>query len=125
MIPLTLEHVLRLHALVVGRYGGSMDVRDLGRLESAVALQHQEVFGEELYPRLEQKAAALLRNLIADHPFVDGNKRTASLVALTLLELNGRKFIASPGELEDFAVAVATDHLDIDAITDWLKAHTS
>lgn len=65
-----------------------------------------------------------MRNIIGDHPFVDGNKRTGSLVALTLLELNGKEFVAKPHELEDFAVSVATDQLDVEAITTWLVAHT-
>lgn len=121
---LTLEHILHLHALSIQRYGGSSGVRDVGRLEAALATQHQEVFGSELYPRLEQKAAVLMRNIIGDHPFVDGNKRTGSLVALTLLELNGKEFVAKPHELEDFAVSVATDQLDVEAITTWLVAHT-
>lgn len=123
MLLLTLPQLLELHELVIGRYGGSLGVRDLGRLESALATQSQEVFGEELYPTLTQKAAALMRNIVADHPFVDGNKRTASLAALTLLELNGLNFVAKPGELEDFAVSVAVDHLEVDDIADWLDKH--
>jgi len=59
------------------------------------------------------KAAAIIRGIVADHPFVDGNKRTAILSGLTLLELNGIKFKVVPGEIEDFAVVVATSHLDI------------
>lgn len=99
-------------------------MRDIGRLEAALATQTQEVFGQELYPSLEQKSAVLMRNIIADHPFIDGNKRTATLAALTLLELNGRTFIAKPGELEDFAVSVAVEQLDIDAVADWLRTHS-
>lgn len=111
--------------MVIKLYGGSMGVRDLGRLESAVATQTQEVFGQELYPTTVQKAAAMMRNIIGDHPFVDGNKRTASLAALTLLELNNLKFRAEKGQLEDFAVRVATNHLDVDQIADWLKSYSN
>lgn len=125
MRNLKLEEILELHVMVVQRYGGSMGVRELGRLESVIASQHQQVFGQELYPGLQQKAAVIMRNIIADHPFVDGNKRTASLAALTLLELNGQKFIAKPGELEDFAVKIATNKLNIDEIADWLTTHTT
>ena len=124
MVSLTLEQILQLHALVFVKDGGADGVRDVGRLEAAVSTQHQVVFGEELYTTVFAKAAALMRGIIDDHPFVDGNKRTAMLAGLTLLEVNGYSFVARCGELEDFAVRVATDHLDIDAIADWLKRHS-
>ena len=53
------------------------------------------------------------------------NKRTATLAALTLIELNGREFIAKPGELEDFAVRVAVEQLDIDTVAAWLSSHST
>ena len=124
MVSLTLEQILQLHALVLVKDGGADGVRDVGRLEAAVSTQHQVVFGEELYATVFAKAAALMRGIVGDHPFTDGNKRTAMLAGLTLLEVNGYNFIAQRGELEDFAVRVATDHLDIDAIADWLERHS-
>ena len=124
MVSLTLEQILQLHALVLVKDGGADGVRDVGRLEAAVSTQHQVVFGEELYATVFAKAAALMRGIIGDHPFTDGNKRTAMLAGLTLLEVNGYNFTAHRGELENFAVRVATDHLDIDAIADWLKRHS-
>ena len=124
MVSLTLEQILQLHALVLVKDGGADGVRDVGRLEAAVSTQHQVAFGEELYATVFAKAAALIRGIIGDHPFTDGNKRTAMLAGLTLLEVNGYNFTAQRGELENFAVRVATDHLDIDAIADWLKRHS-
>ena len=124
MIGLTLEQILQLHALVLVKDGGADGVRDVGRLEAAVSTQHQVVFGEELYSTVFAKSAALIRGIIGDHPFTDGNKRTAMLAGLTLLEVNGYNFTAQRGELEDFAVHVATNRLDIDAIADWLKRHS-
>lgn len=124
MVSLTLEQILQLHALVLVKDGGADGVRDVGRLEAAVSTQHQVVFGEELYATVFAKAAALIRGIIGDHPFTDGNKRTAMLAGLTLLEVNGYNFIAQRGELENFAVRVVTDHLDIDVIADWLERHS-
>jgi death-on-curing protein len=121
---LTLEQILELHVLAIRSTGGSHGIRDLGRLESAVAAQTQEVFGEEIYKGIFEKAAAMCRGVIADHPFVDGNKRTGMLVALTFLELNGHMFVAKSKELEDFAVNVAIEHLEIPEIAIWLKSHT-
>ncbi len=125
MNALSLEQLLEIHALVVKATGGSAGLRDLGRLEAATAAQTQNVFGEELYPTVVDKAAAMIRGIIADHPFIDGNKRTALLVGLTLLEINHVQFRAVPGEIEDFAVQVATHKLDIPAIVSWLHNHTS
>lgn len=125
MIILTLEQLLELHALVIEETGGSMGLRDLGRLEAAIATQTQNVFGEELYPSVIEKAAAIVRGIIADHPFVDGNKRTAMLAGLTLLVVNRVRFAAKPGEIEDFAVQIATDKLDVPVIALWLREHTA
>jgi len=119
-----LEELLEIHALLIDKFGGASGVRDIGRLEAATATQRQAVFGQEVYPSLWNKAAAMMRGIIADHPFYDGNKRTGTLVALTFLECNGQFFVAKEGELEDFAVKVATDHLDVETIADWLVTHT-
>lgn len=100
-----------------------MGLRDIGRLESAIATQTQNVFGEELYPSAVEKATAIIRSIIADHPFVDGNKRTAMLAGLTLLKTNEIRTVAQAGETEDFAVKIATAKLDVPAIALWLHKH--
>ncbi len=120
---LTLEQLLQIHALVVNSTGGSTGLRDIGRLESAIATQTQNVFGEGLYPSVIEKSAAIIRGIIADHPFIDGNKRTAMLVGLTLLKTNNVRFVAQAGEIEDFAVKIATAKLDVPAIALWLREH--
>lgn len=121
---ITLEGLLELHVLVIQETGGSDGIRDLGRLESALATQSQVVFGEELFETIFDKAAALMRGIIADHAFVDGNKRTGTLAALTLLDVNGFALNFQKGEIEDFAVKVATDKLDVPVIATWLKEHS-
>ena len=121
MKNLSLEQLLQLHVLVIRQSGGAEDLRDIGRLEAAIATQTQEVFGEELYKGTFQKAGAICRGIIADHPFIDGNKRTGMLAALTFIELNGYTFTAPQGMVEDFAVQVAVEHLDIPAIAAWLE----
>ena len=117
----TLEQLLQIHALVIEKTGGSLGLRDLGRLESALATQTQNVFGEELYRSEIEKAAAIIRNIISDHPFVDGNKRTAMLTGITFLNINDVGFHAPKGSLEDFAVKIAVDKLDVKAISNWLS----
>ena len=123
MIVLTLEHLLEIHALILSETGGGQGLRDLGRLESAVATQTQNVFGEELYANITDKSAAIIRGIIADHPFVDGNKRTAMLAGLTLLRLNRLEFRANSGEIENYAVEIATEHIDVKEISNWLNSH--
>lgn len=121
---ITLEQLLALHVLAIDQFGGSDGLRDLGRLESALASQRQEVFAEQLYQGVFEKAAALCRGIIGDHPFADGNKRTGMLTAITFMELNGSRFVAKQGELEDFAVQIAVEHLDVPVIAAWLRAHS-
>ncbi len=124
MLYITAEELLFFHFKVVDDFGGSHGVREEGRLESILAAPKQEVFGQELYVSLQEKAAVYLRNIIADHPFVDGNKRTAVTCAVIFLSRNGAVLLASPKELEDFAVQVAVEHLEIPIIAAWLKAHS-
>ena len=121
---LSIEEILRLHFKVVKDYGGSHGVRDEGRLLSVEAVPKQEVFGEEQYKTMFEKAAVYFRNIIADHPFVDGNKRTAVTVCGIFLLRNGHRLNTSPKELEDFAVQVTTDHLGVPAIAVWLKNYS-
>jgi death-on-curing protein len=125
MKTLSVNQVLQLHVLAIRQFGGSDGLRDLVRLESIVDTQKQEAFGVELYKSVFDKAAALIRGLIGGHPFIDGNKRTGMLAGVTLLEVNGYTFVAQKGELEDFAVQVVVDHLDVPAIASWLEAHSA
>ncbi|CAN5374800.1 type II toxin-antitoxin system death-on-curing family toxin [soil metagenome] len=122
---LGLEDLLQLHALVIEATGGGSGLRDLGRLESAIASQTQNVFGSDLFPSIPEKAAALIRSIVADHAFIDGNKRTAMLAGLTLLEINNISFNAKKGEIEDFAVRIANEKLDVPVIAEWLKNHVN
>lgn len=122
---LTEEEVLLAHFKLIERFGGSHGVRDLERIKSAVAAPAQEVFGQEQYPDIFEKAAVYARNIIGDHLFVDGNKRTGITVAIVFLERNSKRFKAQKGELEEFAVRIATDHLSVDEIAAWLKAHSA
>lgn len=121
---LTVEEILLLHFNLIEEFGGSHGVRDENRLKSVEDAPKQEVFGQEQYPSLYEKAAVYLRNVIGDHPFSDGNKRTAVTACGIFMSRNGQTLNSTPKQLEDFAVKVATDHLDIETIAAWLKAHS-
>lgn len=113
-----------IHLQIIDASGGSHGVRSRGRLESVVASQTQEVFGKELYRSMYDKAGAVARGIIAYHPFIDGNKRTGMMSALVFLERNSIQTELTNQELEDFAVQVATDKLDVPVIARWLAAHS-
>lgn len=119
-----LEEILRLHFQIVTDFGGSHGVRDESRLKSVVDAPKQSVFGQDQYPTIYEKAAVYIRNIVGDHPFADGNKRTAITVGGVFLMRNGYKLIAEPKELEDFAVKVAVDKLDVPAIAEWLEKNS-
>lgn len=115
------EEILLIHHQLIERYGGSHGTRDLERVRSVAIAPAQEVFDQEQYPGIFEKAAVYMRNIIADHPFVDGNKRTGTVVAAMFLVKNGYKIQANKGELEDFAVEVAVKQLSIERIARWLE----
>jgi death-on-curing protein len=122
---LNVEEILRLHFQVIEEFGGSHGVRDEGRLKSVVVAPRQEVFGEQQYPTIHEKAAVYLRNIIEDRPFVNGNKRIALTVCGVFLARNNIQLTASPKDLENFTVQVSTDHLKVSDIASWLKSHSN
>ena len=118
------EEVLVLHALLVQRTGGSDGVRDLGLLSSAVARPKMTFDGEELYPDLWSKAAALMESLVLNHPFVDGNKRAAITATGIFLELNGYTLRASNAEVLAFTMRAAVGEFSLDQIRNWFVTHS-
>jgi death-on-curing protein len=120
---LTVADVLLLHSLAIDNFGGSHGLRDLGLLESAVGRPKATYGGEELYPDIYLKAAALVHSLLLNHQFVDGNKRTAMFAVMTFLELNGFKFEAQQKEVVDAALWIENDKPEIEEIAKWLKSH--
>ena len=122
---LTVHDLELIHMQIIDESGGGQGTRDTGRLESVIAGMQQETFGQELYPSTVDKAAVLVRGIIGDHPFVDGNKRTGIMSALIFLNLNGYSTDSVEDKaLEDFAVKVATNKLEVAEIAEWLKNQT-
>lgn len=121
---LTLNDVIAIHDNMISLYGGSYGTRDLGLIESAIARPKATFGGEDLYPSILEKAAALFHSLLFNHAFVDGNKRTAIASCVFFLEENGYEMIASQRELADFPVRVENGHLSIEEIAKWLEKNT-
>jgi death-on-curing protein len=96
---------------------------DAGLFASALLRPQMSVFGEDAYPDVWSKAAALMESLARNHTLADGNKRTAATLALLFLSLNGHLIV--PGqEVEDFVVEVAQGHVTLSGSAEWLRNHS-
>jgi death-on-curing protein len=120
---LAAEEILSIHLEVIREFGGTFGLLDSERLRSCAETPQQTMFGDELYSDLVSKAAILFLLLIKNHPFLDGNKRTAVLALLEFLERNGHSLATNNDELFQFTLDVATSALDKDAIGAWIRAH--
>lgn len=122
---LTTEEILYLHFKVIQDYGGLHGVRNEHSIASIVNAPRQEVFGSKLYKTVYEQTAYYIRALIKEHPFIDGNKRTAVSVAYVFLHRNNILLTAQPKDLENFAVNVAVNKLTIAQIANWIKLNTT
>ena len=121
---LSAQQVLFLHARLIEETGGSHGLRDVALLESAVARPQATFDRADLYPGLFTKAAALMHSPIANHPFVDGNKRTGIAAAGLMLMRNGWRLEASNAQLEAFTLRVARGESDSAEIARWLRSNS-
>ncbi len=122
---LTLIEVLELHHKILEQSGGTSGIRDMGLLESAIAQPRMTFGGEDLYPTLLEKSAALGFSIIMNHPFVDGNKRTGHAATETFLILNGLEINASVDEQERIVLAIASGKLEREVFVEWLQQNTT
>ncbi|MBP8058934.1 MAG: type II toxin-antitoxin system death-on-curing family toxin [Chloroflexi bacterium] len=121
---LTPQQVLFIHARLIATTGGEHGVRDVGLLASAVARPQATFDGADLYPDLSEKAAALMDSLTRNHPFVDGNKRTAIAAAALFLRQNGLRLETTNAELERFTLHVTNERVAIPEIADWFRRYS-
>lgn len=120
----TAEQVLFIHSRLIDEAGGSHGLRDLGLLQSAVSRPKATFGGEDLYPDIFQKAAALMESLIKNHPFIDGNKRTAISSTGIFLRMNGYTLETSQKELEGFTLDMATGKASLNDAAKWFKQYS-
>lgn len=124
IVYLTLEQVLVIHQDQIDRYGGSHGIRELALLESAIYRPQTTFGGEQLYPTIFDKVAALMHSLILNPPFVNGNKRTAMVAGIAFLKLNGYLLKVGQDELVEAALNIALKHWDIKTVAKWLEENT-
>jgi death-on-curing protein len=118
---LTVEEVARICDVEAGENL----LADFGALESAVLRPQTTVGGADAYPDVHSKAAALMHSVVRNHPFIDGNKRTATLAAIIFYGYNGYRFHPEQGALVGFVMDAAEGLLDVDTMAGWLKTVTT
>lgn len=118
-----LPEVLFFHTVSIEQYGGSEGVRDKESLLAAIECPWQASFDQEHFVSTFERAAALMESIIRRHPFVDGNKRTATATASYLLSTFGHEIESEQQDLEDFAVSVAVGGMEATEISHWFERH--
>jgi death-on-curing protein len=120
---LSLVRVLEIHRSSIDAYGGEPTVRDMGLLESALAQPQAAFGGQFLHEDLPAMAAAYAYHIASNHPFVDGNKRTAALAAFVFLAMNDVDFDAPEKEYEEAILAVARGDMTKSALTEFFRRY--
>lgn len=123
MIYLTVEEVVRLQELVIAWSGGLPGIKNRGLIESAVAQPRMTFGGQDLYPALADKAAALGDSLACNHGFEDGNKRIGHAAMETFLVLNGFEITATVDEQEATFLRLAAGQMPRDDFAEWVRQH--
>jgi len=118
---LTVIEVLSIHADQIARYGGSDGIRDMGLLEAALFRPQTGYYEDEI-----AQAAALWESMAQNHPFVDGNKRTAFAVTYTFLAINGLRITAAPDDTFRFIMdGMEAREFSFDQLENWLRENTA
>ncbi|HWC15548.1 MAG TPA: type II toxin-antitoxin system death-on-curing family toxin [Terriglobales bacterium] len=116
---LTLEDILTIHDELVQRFGGTAGVRDLNALNSALGRPQSGYYADVI-----EEAAALFESIAQNHPFVDGNKRTAITATAVFLRLNGCKLRFGDAEAYEWMISLfEAKRFTKAAADDWLRAH--
>ena len=122
---LTLDEVVAIHRDQIGRYGGSLGVRDWGLLQSAVATPAATFGGKYLHTDAWEMAAAYLFHIVQNHPFIDGNKRVGAVAADVFLALNDIELTASEDDYADLVLGVARGEASKSFVAEFFRANSA
>ncbi len=114
------SEVEKIHGILIDRFGGAKGIRDKGILESAIGRPFQTFDGKDLYPDPVDKAAAIFESIVSNHPFVDGNKRTAYVVLRLILKRNQLDIKVDQDVKYDFVIKAAKGELTFAKIRAWI-----
>jgi death-on-curing protein len=117
----SIEEVLALHATVLNLTSGTTGVRDMQALLGCLERPKMAMGGQDMFPTLFLKAAALIESVARNHPLIDGNKRTSYLVGARFLSLNNYALEPEPGGIETFMLWVITEKPPLEEIAAWLE----
>ncbi len=120
---LDLDHVLRLHRSLIEHYEGTDGTRDVGLLQSAVAMPQASYGGEFLHSDIYEMAAAYLYHIVQNHPFLDGNKRTGAAAAIVFLAMNDTQIENDEDGLVALTLSVATGQAGKGEIAEFFRSH--
>ena len=120
---ITLKEVERIHEILIDKFGGLKGIRDRGILESAINRPFQTFDQTELYPLPVDKAAAIFESIISNHPFVDGNKRTAYVLMRLILREHSLDIFANQDVKYEFVINAAKGEIKYEQIRQWLNNH--
>ncbi|WP_177193578.1 type II toxin-antitoxin system death-on-curing family toxin [Thermodesulforhabdus norvegica] len=121
---LTTDEVIPIHERILEKFGGAGGLRDWKSLDSAVQRPRAAFGGKELYPDLFTKAAVLSHSLVLNHPFADGNRRTAWEAMKRFLGENGMRLRAKAEEIVELMLRIADKSLEVKQIAEWLEEHS-
>jgi death on curing protein len=116
-----LRDVLNIHNILIDKFGGSKGVRDQGSLESAINRPFATFDNHDLYPTPSDKAAAILESILINHPFFDGNKRTAYVLMRLILLDNGLDVVADQEDKYKMVISASTGDIRFDDIKKWIQ----
>lgn len=121
---LEIDEVMVIHEEMIEKFGGRWEVHDFTLLHSATLRPQATFGGEDLYKTIFEKAAALIHSLILNHPFDDGNKRTAITSCARFLYINGWHLETPMKESVQFTLNIDAKRIDLEKIAIWLKKHS-
>ena len=124
----SIDHIVRINHTLVGRYGGAAHhLRDGGPLSNALNVVQNPVYGVDLFPTVEEKAAKLAHAIATGHVFADGNKKTAASVLDLVLNLNGSILLVPQDELVEMMIDLANGPagVTLETFTGWVRQHVA
>jgi death-on-curing protein len=116
-----LQDVINIHNILIDKFGGSKGVRDHGSLESGLSRPFATFENHDLYPTPSDKAAAILESILINHPFIDGNKRTAYVLMRLILLNYGFDILANQDDKYKMVISASKGDIRFDGIKNWIE----
>jgi death on curing protein len=117
---INIEIVKYFHSILIVEFGGSNGIRDLNALQAAIQRPYSTFDGKDLYPTINDKAAALVESLVKNHAFIDGNKRIGYVMLRFFLIESGYDLSASQTDKYNFIIEISKGNLDFEGIKKWI-----